>query len=97
MPALLSEDLRVRLVEAMEAGGTNRAVGERFGVAPISVSKIHQRWRRTWRRASRPPRDPCFGATGELSSGTDTPRRLQLNLNGICPCCRESSVLPPSK
>lgn len=33
MPRLLSEDLRVRLVEAGEAGGTIRAVGERFGAA----------------------------------------------------------------
>jgi putative transposase len=47
MPRPLSDDLRVRLVEAVEAGGTIRAVGERFGVAPSSVSKIHQRWRRT--------------------------------------------------
>jgi len=30
MPRPLSEDLRVRLVEAVEAGGTIRAVGERF-------------------------------------------------------------------
>lgn len=38
----LSDDLRVRLVEAVEAGGTIRAVGKRFGVSPSSVSKIHQ-------------------------------------------------------
>ena len=47
MPRPLSDDLRVRLVEAVQAGGTIRAVGKRFGVAPSSVSKIHQRWRRT--------------------------------------------------
>ena len=35
------------MVEAAEAGGTIRAVGEQFGVSPSSVSKIHQRWRRT--------------------------------------------------
>ena len=37
----------MRLVGAVETGGTIRAVGERFGVAPSSVSKIHQRWRQT--------------------------------------------------
>ena len=44
MPRPLSDDLRVRLLEAV---GTIRAVGERFGVAPSSVSKIRQRWRWT--------------------------------------------------
>ena len=43
----LSDDLRVRLVEVAEAGGTIRAVGERFGVSPSSVIKIYQRWQRT--------------------------------------------------
>ena len=43
----LSDDLHIRLVEAVEAGGTICAVGERFGVSPSSVSKMHQRWRRT--------------------------------------------------
>ncbi len=44
MPGPLSEDPRVRQVEAVEAGGTIRAVGERLGGgAPSPVSKIHQR------------------------------------------------------
>lgn len=41
MTRLLSQDLRVRLVEGLEAGGTIRAVGERLGAAPSPVSKIH--------------------------------------------------------
>ena len=47
MPAPLSNDLRRRIVEAREAGGSVRLVGERFGVAPSSVSNIHSLWRVT--------------------------------------------------
>ena len=43
----LSDDLRVRLVNAVETDGSIRAVGKRFGVSPSSVSEIHKRWRRT--------------------------------------------------
>ncbi len=47
MPAPLSNDLRRRIVEAREAGGSVRSVGERFGVAASSVSNIHTLWRAT--------------------------------------------------
>lgn len=38
MPKPLSEDLRVRKEEAVEAGRTIRAVGEQFEETPSSVS-----------------------------------------------------------
>ncbi len=45
MPKPLSNDLRRRIVEAREAGGSLRSVGDRFGVAPSSVSNIYVLWR----------------------------------------------------
>lgn len=43
----LSIDLRERIVRSVEEGGTVRAVGSRFGVAPSSVSNISRLWRAT--------------------------------------------------
>ena len=42
-----SNDLRERVVSAVEAGGSCRAVATRFGVAVSSVVKWHQRYRAT--------------------------------------------------
>mgnify|MGYP006171473489 CR=1 FL=1 len=42
-----SNDLRERVVAAVESGGSCRAVAARFGVAVSSVVKWHQRYRRT--------------------------------------------------
>ncbi len=41
----LSIDLRRRIVEAKEAGGSLRSVRDRFGVAASSVSNLHTLWR----------------------------------------------------
>lgn len=42
-----SEDLRARLVAAVEAGATRQATARRFGVSASCVIKLVQRWRRT--------------------------------------------------
>lgn len=42
-----SEDLRARLVNAVEAGATRQATARRFGVSVSCVVKLMQRWRRT--------------------------------------------------
>lgn len=42
-----SEDLRARLVDAVEAGATRSATARRFGVSVSCVIKLVQRWRRT--------------------------------------------------
>jgi transposase len=42
-----SNDLRERVVAAVEGGASCRAVAARFGVAVSSVVKWHQRYRRT--------------------------------------------------
>lgn len=47
MTAPLSNDLRGRVVAAIEAGGSRRAVAGRFGVAVSSAVKWHQRYRTT--------------------------------------------------
>ena len=43
----LSIDLRVRVVEAVDAGMSRRAAAERFGVAVSAAIKWHALWRRT--------------------------------------------------
>lgn len=47
MTAPLSNDLRDRVVGAVEAGESCRSVAARFGVAVSSVVKWHQRYRAT--------------------------------------------------
>lgn len=45
MTRAYSNDLRERVVCAVEAGARTRAVAERFGIAVSSVVKWHQRYR----------------------------------------------------
>ena len=47
MPKPLSQDLRHRIVAAVEAGGGMRAVAARYDVSPSSVSNISRLWRAT--------------------------------------------------
>lgn len=46
MVAAYSNDLRVRVVAAIEAGLSRRAAAERFGVSIASAVRWHQRYRR---------------------------------------------------
>jgi len=41
----LSEDLRVRIIRAVESGLSRRAAAERFGVSPASAVRFVQEWR----------------------------------------------------
>jgi transposase len=43
----LSEDLRKRLIAAVEGGASRRAVADRFGVVASTVTKLVQRVKRT--------------------------------------------------
>jgi transposase len=45
MTKLLSIDLRLRVVEAVEAGMSRRAAADRFGVAASAAIKWHELWR----------------------------------------------------
>ena len=93
----LSDDLRIRLVEAVEAGGTIRAVCERFGVSPSSVSKIHQRWR----RAGSVTAAPMDGDRRSGSTEAHGPRILallkgqpDLTLDEICAALAPAGATP---
>lgn len=54
MPKPYSEDLRERVVEAVEAGASRRATAERFKISPSSAIKWVQRWRGTGSVAAKP-------------------------------------------
>lgn len=41
----LSEDLRVRIIQAVESGLSRRAAAERFGVSPSSAVRFVREWR----------------------------------------------------
>jgi transposase len=47
MPKPYSEDLRLRIVKAVESGKTTRAVSAIYQVSPSFVSKVHQLWKQT--------------------------------------------------
>lgn len=47
MTRAFSNDLRERVVAAVEAGEATRSVARRFGIAVSTVVKWHQRWRET--------------------------------------------------
>ena len=54
MPKSLSNDLRERLVSAVEGGMTRRGAAQRFGVAASTAIKWVDQWRRTGDVAPRP-------------------------------------------
>ena len=41
----LSEDLRVRVIQAVEGGMSRRAAAERFGISPASAVRFVKEWR----------------------------------------------------
>jgi transposase len=51
MTRALSDDLRKRVIEAVEGGMLRRAAAERFGIGPSTAIKWVQRWRETGSRA----------------------------------------------
>jgi len=50
MATPLSEDLRIRIIQAVEGGMSRRAAAERFGVSPSSSVRFVSEWRQ--RRAT---------------------------------------------
>jgi transposase len=47
MPRPYSEDLRLRVVNAVERGQTTREVSALYQVSPSFVANVHQRWQQT--------------------------------------------------
>jgi transposase len=54
MPAALSNDLRKRVIEAIEGGMTCRGAAERYGVSVASAVKWSQRWRESGSKTAKP-------------------------------------------
>jgi len=54
MAKYLSEDLRIRVIEAVEAGASRRRAAARFGVSVSSAIRWLEVWRRTGRAAPYP-------------------------------------------
>jgi len=54
MPVSYSEDLRERVVRAVEAGSSRRSTAEKFAVSVSFVIKLVQRWRATGMLAAKP-------------------------------------------
>jgi transposase len=54
MPRPYSEDLRLRIAQAVESGQSTRQVSTLFQVSPGFASKMHQLWRRTGGVQSKP-------------------------------------------
>ena len=54
MADYLSEDLRIRVIEAVEAGSSRRGAAARFGVSVSSAIRWVDVWRRTGRTAPYP-------------------------------------------
>jgi transposase len=54
MTTPLSNDLRQRLIDAVDGGMTRRAAAERFGVAPSTAVRWLERWRMTGSSRPRP-------------------------------------------
>ena len=54
MPRACSQDLRERVIEAVEEGATRREAAERFEVSASSAVKWFQSWEREGRRAAKP-------------------------------------------
>ena len=50
----LSNDLRLRLIQAVALGSTCRAAAARFGIAPSTAVKLVRRWRDTGTSTPRP-------------------------------------------
>jgi transposase len=55
MARALSDDLRKRVIEAVEGGASRRAAAERFGIAASTAVKWVRRFRETGSRAPRRP------------------------------------------
>src|SRR5450830_1787658 len=54
MPKACSQDLRERVLEAVETGASRREAAERFEVSPSSAIKWMQRWQETHSVAAKP-------------------------------------------
>lgn len=50
----LSEDLRIRVIRAVEGGLSRRATAERFGISPASAVRFVKEWRESGATSAKP-------------------------------------------
>lgn len=50
----LSEDLRIRVIRAVEGGMSRRAAADRFGVSPASAVRFVREWRESGATSAKP-------------------------------------------
>ena len=67
MPRPYSDDLRERVIEAVESGASRREAAERFEVSPSSVIK----WMQCWRETGSVTAKPSGGSTSPLEAHAD--------------------------
>src|SRR4051794_2246965 len=72
MPRPYSEDLRERVIEAVEAGSSRREAAERFEISPSSAVKWLQHWEDTGSAAPK----PTGGSVSPLEEHADAIFRL---------------------
>jgi transposase len=80
MPKSYSEDLRERVIGAVEAGASRREAAERFDLSPSSAIKWVQRWQMTGSAAAK----PIGGSVSPLEkhAAMAAGHSLSLNSNG---------------
>jgi transposase len=93
MPKPYSQDLRMRVVEAVEAGASRREVAELFGISPSVVVIWMQRWTRTGSVEAK----PSGGSTSPLDEHAEfllglTVEQPDMTLNEIVAAMSKAGI-----
>jgi transposase len=93
MPKPYSDDLRERVIEAVEAGESRREAAESFNLSPSSAVKWLQRWRNTGSAKAK----PSGGSTSPLEAHAEwllvmVAERPDLTLDEIVAAMRKRRV-----
>lgn len=93
MPKACSQDLRERVIEAVEGGATRREAAERFEVSASSAVKWLQSWEREGRRGPKPRgggRSPLEDHVGAILALID--ERPDLTLEELVVALRKQKI-----
>jgi transposase len=93
MPRPYSDDLRVRVIEAVESGASRREAAESFNLGPSSAVKWLQRWRDSQSARAK----PTGGSTSPLERHADWLLNLiatqpDMTLNEIVTAMRKQRI-----
>lgn len=100
MSRALSDDLRQRVIEAVDGGMSRRGAARRFGIGEATANRWVRRWRRSgsWsadKRGPKSPRSPLAGCHDELLALVG--QRPGLTLNQIVAYLAEELGVQASK